>query len=132
MRSLCMLFFILLLTGAAYAQETQKVQTDTIAKATIVFDNLEHDFGNLKIGADGECVFKFENKGTLPLIISRVAASCGCTTPSWTKDPVLPGKTGEIKVKYDTSRPGMFSKTITVISNAETSSVLLRINGIVK
>lgn len=132
MKSLWMLFFILFLTLTGFAQEAQTVPADTTSKATIVFDNVEHDFGNLKIGADGECVFKFENKGNLPLIISRVAASCGCTTPSWTKDPVLPGKTGEIKVKYDTSRPGMFSKTITVISNAETSSVILRINGTVK
>ncbi|MBN2805983.1 MAG: DUF1573 domain-containing protein [Prolixibacteraceae bacterium] len=132
MKSFFALMILLFLTGAAFAQEAQTVQADTTAKATIVFENVEYDFGNIKPGSNAECVFKFENKGSLPLVISRVAASCGCTTPSWTKEPVLPGKTGEIKVKYDTSRIGMFSKTITVISNAETSSVLLRINGSVK
>ncbi|HOH24523.1 MAG TPA: DUF1573 domain-containing protein, partial [Bacteroidales bacterium] len=60
-------------------------------------------------------------------------ASCGCTTPSWTKDPVAPGQSGEIKVTYDTHRIGAFSKSVTVTSNAvETPSVVLRISGEVK
>lgn len=132
MKFILTLFVGIILSGVVCAQNTQTVQADTTAKATIVFEKLEHDFGDLKSNENAECVFKFENKGTLPLVLSRVAASCGCTTPSWTKEPILPGKTGEIKVRYDTSRMGMFSKTITVISNAETSSVLLRINGTVK
>lgn len=132
MKFILALLMGVLLSGVVNAQDAQTIQADTTAKASIVFDKLEHDFGNLKSNENAECVFKFENKGTLPLVLSRVAASCGCTTPSWPKDPILPGKTGEIKVKYDTSRMGMFSKTITVISNAETSSVLLRITGTVK
>jgi len=111
------------------AQQTTIEPADTTAKAKIVFEKVIHDFGNIKVGSDGTCVFKFKNEGTIPLVISKVAASCGCTTPSWTREPVLPGISGEIKVKYDTNRMGTFTKTITVVSNAETSSVLLKITG---
>lgn len=111
------------------AQEAIIEPADTTAKAKIVFENVVHDFANIKVGSDGTCVFKFKNEGTIPLVITRVAASCGCTTPSWTREPVLPGISGEIKVKYDTNRMGTFSKSITVVSNAETSSVLLKITG---
>lgn len=112
------------------AQESSKAKVDTTAQAKIVFDNLNHNYGTIAKGADGNCVFKFTNEGTIPLVLSSVKASCGCTTPSWTKDPVLPGKKGEIKVHYDTNRMGAFSKTITVSSNAK--KTVLRIAGTVK
>ena len=110
------------------AQET--APADTTAKAKIVFEEMTHNFGTIAKGSDGNCVFKFTNKGNLPLVLSDVHASCGCTTPSWTKDPVLPEKKGEIKVHYDTNRMGAFSKTITVTSNAD--KVVLRIAGTVE
>jgi len=77
-------------------------------------------------------VFTFTNTGGTPVIIQSVKASCGCTTPDWTKDPVLPGKKGVVKATYNPkSRPGQFNKTITVISNAENNTVVLTIKGIV-
>ena len=74
-------------------------------------------------------VFKFTNTGDAPLIVSQVSSSCGCTVPKWSKDPILPGKTGEIQVKYDTQRVNPIRKTITVISNADTPTVALKIKG---
>ena len=63
--------------------------------------------------------FVFTNNGNQPLVLTAVKASCGCTTPSWTKEPVLPGQSGHIKASYNSkNRPGRFHKSITITSNA--------------
>ena len=100
-------------------------------KAVINFDVKSHDFGKVN-EEDGKIthVFDFTNKGNAPLVINRVQASCGCTTPTWTKEPIEPGKTGSITVTYNPQgRPGMFTKTITVYSNATEEQVVLVIKG---
>ena len=80
-------------------------------------------------GGDGTRTFEFTNTGEAPLIISKVKSSCGCTVPSWSKEAILPGATGEIKVKYDTKRVMPIRKTITVTSNAERPTIALKIKG---
>ncbi len=95
----------------------------------IKFVKLVHDYGTIVQGADGNCEFKFENTGKEPLILSNVVSSCGCTVPSWTREPIMPGKEGTIKVRYDTKRIGVIGKQITVMSNAKTERVVLRIKG---
>ncbi len=103
------------------------------AQGVLKFETESHDFGDLQEGPVATYSFKVTNTGTAPVVISRAMASCGCTTPEWSKDPILPGASSSIKVGYNTSgRPGAFAKTITVTSNAENSSVILRINGNVK
>jgi hypothetical protein len=100
-------------------------------KAVISFDDKTHDFGKVN-EEDGKIthVFDFVNKGISPLVVSRVQASCGCTTPVWTKEPVEPGKKGTITVTYNpTGRPGAFTKTITVYSNAIDEQMVLTIHG---
>ena len=97
--------------------------------AEITFENLEYDYGNIYKGDNGECVFKFKNTGKAPLTISNCRASCGCTVPSWPKDPIAPGKSAYIKVKYDTNRIGTINKSITVNSDAINNSVVLHIKG---
>lgn len=95
------------------------------------FETKSHDFGTIQ-EADGPAtfVFKFTNIGEEPLLLKNVRASCGCTTPKWTKEPVLPGDAGEIKVTYNPrNRPGSFRKTITITSNAEPVTMHLTING---
>jgi len=97
----------------------------------IVFEKETHDFGKIK-EEDGPVSydFVFTNTGSQPLIIQNVRTSCGCTSPEWTKDPVLPGKKGFVRATYNPAgRPGPFNKSITVISNAENSSVTLFIKG---
>jgi hypothetical protein len=101
------------------------------AQADIVFEEQVYDFGKIK-EEDGvaTAVFNFKNTGSDPLILSSVTASCGCTVPSWTKEPVPGGQAGEIKASYNASgRPGFFEKTITVKSNASEPTVTLRIKG---
>ncbi len=100
-------------------------------KAFLSFEEKSHDFGKVN-EADGKIthVFNFVNKGSSPLVINRVQASCGCTTPTWTKEPIEPGKPGSITVTYNPlGRPGVFTKTITVYSNATEEQVVLIIKG---
>lgn len=101
------------------------------AQAKISFKKIEHDFGEInEIDGMANTSFKFTNTGDSPLIISKVTASCGCTTPEWSAEPVAPGKTGEIKVGYNPKgRPGVFRKSISVIANAEPSTTVLNIAG---
>jgi hypothetical protein len=120
------LFFIaaLFISVASMAQAPAEAATDSI-----VFNKLEHDYGTIEQGANGETNFKFTNKGQTPIVLSNVKASCGCTTPEWPRNPILPGEEGVIKVKYNTSIVGAFNKSITVSSNAKNSNVVLRVKG---
>lgn len=84
------------------------------------FNDLTHDFGTLPEGPQAVHMFEFTNTGKEPLIIQSVTASCGCTTPEWPKQPILPGKKGKIKVMYNTQgRVGPFTKEVYILSNAQ-------------
>lgn len=87
------------------------------------------DYGDIEKGSDGVRVFQFKNIGTEPLIIENVYSSCGCTVPSWTKEAIAPGKSGEIQVKYDTNRVGPIRRTITIYSNADEPTKAVKIKG---
>lgn len=100
-------------------------------KPVIVFETNSHDFGKIN-EEDGKAtfIFNFTNKGNAPMVVNRVQASCGCTTPTWTKEPIEPGKKGSITVTYNPlGRPGAFTKTITVYSNSSEEAVNLTIRG---
>ena len=99
----------------------------------IKFKTEKHDFGTVPEGPQAKFDFDFVNEGKEPLILSNVQASCGCTTPEWPKEPILPGKSAKVTAIYNTQgRPGPFTKSITVTSNANTPSVVLMINGTVE
>ncbi len=114
-----------LITWSTFAQKNEK-------QAVLVFQSTEIDYGEIEQDANGEREFHFTNKGKAPLIISNVSSTCGCTVPSKPEEPILPGKTGVIKVKYDTHRVGPIMKTITVTSNASEPIMELKIKGTVK
>lgn len=98
--------------------------------ADFKFEREVHDFGNIKEGVQAEYTFKFTNTGKEPLVITNVQASCGCTTPKWTKEPVKPGETGQVTAIYNSKgRPGNFNKAITITSNAKTAQKVLFIKG---
>ncbi|TXK73823.1 DUF1573 domain-containing protein [Mesonia sp. HuA40] len=101
------------------------------AQAEIAFEQETIDYGNVAYDSDGLRTFVFTNTGDEPLVISRVSSTCGCTVPEKPKEPILPGNKGEIKVKYDTKRPGPIRKTVTVYSNAQNSPTPLKIKGYV-
>lgn len=101
-------------------------------QAQIKFDKVSHDFGTFsESNPVQECVFTFTNVGQAPLIINQAVASCGCTVPSYTKEPIAPGKTGAIKVTYNGKGkfPGHFKKSITVRTNGKPEMSRLYVEG---
>ena len=96
--------------GSSMAQKESK-QTEPAIK----WELKAHDFGNLEMGPPADVIFKFTNTSKAPVVITGARPSCGCTTPSWTKTPIMPGEVGEVKASYGTDgRPGYFQKTIKV------------------
>ncbi|MBA6153294.1 DUF1573 domain-containing protein [Gelidibacter maritimus] len=120
MKNLIAFLFVGMLSISAFAQEK-------VAKIEFKTDVI--DYGTVEKGSDGVRVFEFTNTGNAPLIITRVNSTCGCTVPKKPEGPILPGQTGEIQVKYDTQRVNPIRKTITVLSNADTPTVALKIKG---
>ena len=126
MRKSMLSFICLLLITPVIAQTTPPNPN----APKIVFANETHQFGTLLEGPQATHEFRFRNEGKEPLILSNVKASCGCTTPAWPKEPILPGKDGVILVTYNTQgRIGPFTKNITITSNAETSTKVITIKG---
>ncbi|MDB2521259.1 DUF1573 domain-containing protein [Flavobacteriaceae bacterium] len=96
----------------------------------INFDMDTIDYGEIVKGSDGGRTFTFENTGDAPLEIQGVRSSCGCTVPKKPEAPIAPGEKGEITVRYDTNRVGVFRKTITVNTNVASASIIaLKIRG---
>lgn len=122
MKKLSLVFLFAVFVGSvAFAQQ----------KPAMTFERTEHNFGTIKEEMGAVMTwFEFTNTGKSPLIIQRVSASCGCTTPTYTREPVLPGKKGSISVRYSTvRRPGTFHKTITVYTNVPDTVYVLAIKG---
>ncbi len=122
----------------APAKKTTKTTTPAATPAQpqvqgpmITFDNTTHDYGTVNKGADGNCVFKFKNTGNEPLVILDAHASCGCTVPTYSTEPVMPGKEGSIPVRYNNMHiVGSFNKSSPVRSNsANNSTVIFTIKG---
>ena len=104
-----------------------------VAGPQIQFEEMKYDFGSIKTGDVVEHTFKFKNVGTQPLIISNIGVSCGCTTPDWTRDPILPGKTGTITAKFNSAgKMGMQNKVLTVESNSAGGNVMVALVGEIK
>ncbi len=91
---------------------------ELVSGPAIKLDKDTHDYGEVQFGGDGECQFKVTNIGTDMLILTNCQGSCGCTVPKCDPNPILPGESSFIQVKYDTKRPGPISKTVTINSNA--------------
>ncbi len=109
------------MTGITFAQK----------KPSMYFEKTEHNFGIIKEEIGSVTTrFEFKNNGDTPLIIQRVSTSCGCTTPSYSREPILPGKEGTISAQYSTvRRPGTFNKTIRVYTNVPDTVYVLTIKG---
>ena len=107
-------------------------QTPVASGPSIIVDKEVHDYGDVPFGGDGTCEFKVTNSGTEPLILSKCKGSCGCTVPKCDPNPILPGESSVITVKYDTKRPGPINKSVTINSNATNEPVkVVRIKGTV-
>ncbi|MFT5819327.1 MAG: hypothetical protein ACI8ZM_000550 [Crocinitomix sp.] len=124
---------LLLVAMFNFAQEGQPVVAGSEDGPVMQIDKDIHDYGTVDYAGNGTCVFTITNVGNAPLIISLCKGSCGCTVPECPQQPIAPGATSEITVKYDTKRPGPFHKSVTVTSNAvNTPSKVVKIKGTVK
>src|ERR1043165_451447 len=119
------------------AQESVVPNNDPNAPE-IKIENEVLDYGTVDFDANGVREFKFKNIGKSPLTITSVQGECGCTSttidgkPGWPQEPILPGKGGAIKVKYDTKRVGRFDKNVTITSNGKLATIKVKIKGEVK
>lgn len=108
--------------------QPQQPEVDPATAANVVFAENEFDFGTLEEGEKVEHVFKFENTSANPLTISNARGSCGCTVPEWPKEPIAPGESGEIKVKFDSKgKKGKQNKTVTITANTIPGNTILTI-----
>jgi hypothetical protein len=127
MKKICF-FLLMVVSGLLHAQSKK-----SDAKAIIDFEFVTHDFGKVYQGKSVSHEFNFTNKGNAPLVLSNVQPGCGCTTPEWPKEPIMPGQKSKIKAIYNPgSYKGKFGKGITVYSNADNGSVVLTIKGTVE
>lgn len=119
MKKYSILGILLMSMTLAFAQDAKPTPTEKVDGAVLTFESNTHDFGNITQGDVVERVFKFTNTGNQPLIITNIQTSCGCTTPVWPRDPVMPGGKGEIKVGFNSSgKLNKQTKTLPIISNA--------------
>ncbi len=93
------------------------------------WESTAHNFGTIDQGKPVEHLFNFTNKGDVPLIISSVKASCGCTVANYSKEPIAPGKTGFVSARYNAAKVGAFNKTVTVMANTGTDAIVLKLSG---
>ena len=119
------LAFLLLISALGFSQEV--ATSDKIGEFSFESDVI--DYGSIQKDADGVRVFKFTNTGDAPIVITNAKGSCGCTVPTYSQNVIAPGDAGEISVKYATNRIGVFTKTVTLTSNASEASKVLRIKG---
>ncbi len=144
MKRIFLAFSAIAILGFVSCKENaaNKINTENVAVAAerdaaakqvpiMTFDKSEHDFGTIVQNTPQETTFTFTNTGNAPLIITDAKSTCGCTVPTWTKDPIPPGGTGELLVKFNGSGQNQVVKTITVTANTEKGQELLRIKAIV-
>jgi hypothetical protein len=122
---------ILSLLVLAFAAITSNAMAQEIRQGAVIeFEKDVHDYGDVAYKGNGTYAFVFTNTGNEPLMISNAKGSCGCTVPSWPKEPIAPGASAKIDVTYDTKRVGAISKSVTITSNAVNTPVkVLRIKG---
>lgn len=115
------------------ATADSNAQHDSYKKPVIQFEKLEHDFGNLTQGEILEYEFRFKNTGDADLLITSATASCGCTIPEYPKEPIKPGQSGKIKIKFDsTLKIDQFRKEVYITANTEPAQIILTITGVIK
>lgn len=131
MKKIVLFAALALIANVGYSQVSAAVtpaapKTDM---ATAVFDSQNFDFGKIKQGVPATHEFTFTNKSNVTMVITGVQASCGCTTPDWSKNPIPPGGQGFVKATFNAAGVGNFDKSVTVTANVEAGMISLRIHG---
>jgi hypothetical protein len=118
--------------AAVSQQDSTGAPIQELKQTTLAFTETEFEFGDVKEGEFAKHEFVFKNTGSEPLYVKDAKASCGCTTPEWTKDTIAPGGEGKILVEFNSEgRPGNFTKTVTVLANTDPEATVITIKGFV-
>jgi len=112
-------------------KQTPPATTANLAKSYFSLEKKTVNFEKIKMGTSKTIELAFTNTGTKTLVLKDVYTTCGCTTVDWPRDPFLPGKSGSIKLTYNPTEEGAFSKTVTIYTNAENDKEVIQIEGIV-
>ena len=126
---LSMLAIALMASFQLSAQATTEQPEAPVSGAKMTLESDIVDYGTIDQGSEPLRLAKFTNTGTEPLIISGAKGSCGCTVPNWPKEPIMPGESSQIEIRYDTKRVGAINKTVTVSSNDPAGKIVLRVKG---
>ena len=131
MKNILTLLTLCLCIGFLSAQDAPKEAVDNTTSdgPVMEFNDIVVDYGTIKQNSEPFRVFNFTNTGTEPLVIKHAKGSCGCTVPTYPKEPILPGESNEVKVRYDTKRIGKFTKTVTLTTNEDAGKRVLTIKG---
>lgn len=129
MKKIFAVFSLFAFIAAISCSQSPKSATAQNEGASIEFETTSHDYGTIPQGGDGTYEFVFKNTGKVPLLLTNVRSSCGCTIPEWPKKPLNKGEEGKIKVSYNTRITGSFSKSISVYSNVGEAPIVLVIKG---
>lgn len=132
-------FFTLAAQAQVDATEVKEVieNTETQAEGTstegpvMEFESMDVDYGTIEQNSEPLRVLKFTNTGTEPLVIKNARGSCGCTVPTWPKEPIMPGEESTIEVRYATNRLGGINKKITITTNEEADPHVIKVLGTV-
>ena len=119
---------VLALAFTSYAQGNNDVDGNTDGPI-MTFENLVVDYGEIEQHAEPLRKAKFTNTGTAPLVIKNARGSCGCTVPTYPQEPIMPGQSAEIEIRYDTKRVGRINKTVTITTNAPGDAIVLKVVG---
>jgi hypothetical protein len=136
-RTLVLAIAAVMLTGMVSAQnkkekvsaKNEKETVATIDGPSFSWNESTHEFGKIHKGTPVATTFDFTNNGNKPILISNVGTSCGCTVADYSKESILPGKKGYVKVTYNAANGGVFNKTVTVHANTTPESTFLNIKG---
>ena len=116
---------------AENVEEAAQRDSQAVVYPKISFEETEHDFGTIDQGTNVEHTFTFTNTGNAPLVITNATSSCGCTVPTWTKEPIAPGESGELLVKFNGSGQNQVTKTVNITANTESGQEQLKIKAFV-
>ena len=117
---------------AENVEEAAVRDAQAVVYPEITFSETEHDFGTIEQGTNVEHTFTFTNTGKAPLVITNATSSCGCTVPTWTKDPIAPGESGEMLVKFNGTGQNQVTKTVNITANTEAGKEQLKIKAFVE
>ena len=129
MRKLFTIFAFTVFAASISCSQTPNQEKKNENGPKIEFKTLEHDYGTIVQGSNGQCEFEFTNTGKEALVLNDVHSTCGCTVPSWPKEPIKAGDSAKITVVYNTNRVGPINKSISVASNATENPIVLKIKG---